>query len=86
MSSETAIKSYLPNRGKLYFSSLTAIQAETRWELAFRQCHRHEACPLVPEGQVCVIKGTGELIPAGSVRFVPVSCPKIPHAPLTTML
>ncbi|KAK5913556.1 hypothetical protein CgunFtcFv8_008079 [Champsocephalus gunnari] len=67
-------------------ASLSAIQAETGWGPALRYCHRLEACPLVPGGSVRVLSRTGEFITAGSVKFVQVTCPKIPYAPPTTML
>ena len=72
--------------GEALFASLSAIQAEASWGSVLRHCHRLEACPVLPEGRVRVLDRAGEFIPAGSVKFVQVNCPKVPHAPVKTML
>lgn len=73
-------------QGEALFASLAATQTEAYWEPVFRHCHRLEAFPLVPEGRVRVFEKTGEFIPAGSVKFVKVTCPRVPYALPATML
>lgn len=74
------------HQGESLFASLSAIQAEPCWEPALRHCHRQEVCPLIPEGQVRVLEKTGEFIPAGSLKFVKVTGPRVPYMSATTML
>ena len=72
--------------GEALFASLSTIRADVSWGSALRHCHRLEACPVLPEGRVRVLDKAGEFIPAGSVKFVQVNCPKVPHAPTKSML
>lgn len=73
-------------QGEALFASLAATQTGACWEPVFRHCHKLEAFPLVPDGRVRVLEKTGEFIPAGSVKFVKVTCPRVPYAPPATML
>lgn len=79
-------KELFAQQGEALFASLSAVQAEACWALALRHCHHQEVCPLTQEGRVRVLERGGEFIPAGSLKFVKVTCPKVPHALPATML
>lgn len=71
-------------QGEVLFSSLDADQAKAGWGKALRHCHRLEVCPVTSEGRVRVL--SGDFIPAGSLKFVKVICPKVPYTTPKHML
>lgn len=68
------------------FSSLDADQAKAGWGKALRHCHRLEVCPVTSEGRVRVLERAGDFIPAGSLKFVKVTCTKVPYTAPKPML
>lgn len=74
------------HQGESLFASLSAIQAEACWEPVLRYCYRQEVCPLIPAGQVRVFEKAGEFIPAGSLKLVKVTGPRVPYMSSTNML
>lgn len=73
-------------QGEDLFASLGTVQAEACWESALRYCRHQDVCQLTPEGRVRVLEKGGEFIPAGSLKFIKVTCPKVPHMTPATML
>ncbi len=71
----------LAKQGEALFSSLDVDKAKADWGKALRYCYRLEACPVNSEGRVCVLERAGAFIPAGSLKFVKVTCPKVPYTP-----
>lgn len=73
-------------QGEILFSPLDADQAKAGWKKVLCHCHRLEVCPATSEGRVRVLERAGDFIPAGSLKFVKVTCPKIPFTAPRSML
>lgn len=70
-------------QGEDLFSLLDADQAKAGWGKALRHCHRLEVCSVTSEG---VLGRAGDFVPAGSLKFVKVTCPKVPYTAPKLML
>jgi len=68
------------------FASLSVVQVEAYWESSLHYCPHQDVCHLTHEGRVGVLEKGGEFIPARSLKFIKVICPKVPHTPPVTML